>query len=41
MVPDANERIKIDMQLESFKNARGLFGIEPAIIAIMKKTSGL
>jgi hypothetical protein len=27
-VPNASERCKIDLQLESFKDAKGLFGIE-------------
>jgi len=30
MVLNANERFKIDLQLESFKYAKGLFGIEAA-----------
>jgi len=30
MVPNAIERCKIDLQLESFKDAKGLFGIEAA-----------
>ena len=38
MVPNANERCKIDLQLESFKDAKGLFGIEAAKTARDKKT---
>jgi hypothetical protein len=30
MVPNASERCKIELQLESFKDAKGLFGIEVA-----------
>jgi len=29
-VPNASERCKINLQLESFKDAKGLFGIEAA-----------
>ena len=38
MVPDASERCKIDLQLDSFKDASGLFGIEAAKITREKKT---
>ncbi|XP_073268810.1 uncharacterized protein [Populus alba] len=38
MVPDASERCKIDLQLDSFKDASGLFGIEAAKITRDKKT---
>lgn len=37
MIPSGVEMSKINMQLESFKNTRGLFGIEPTIIARKKK----
>ena len=37
MVPNASERCKIDLQLESFKDAKGLFGIEAAKTAKDKK----
>ncbi|KAJ9185128.1 hypothetical protein P3X46_004790 [Hevea brasiliensis] len=37
VVPDLNERCKIDMQLKSFKDARGLFGIEATKLARDKK----
>jgi len=37
MVLNANERFKIDLQLESFKYAKGLFGIEAAKTARDKK----
>ena len=37
MVPNSNERCKIDLQLELFKDAKGLFGIEAAKIARDKK----
>jgi hypothetical protein len=30
MMPNASERYKIDLQLKSFKDAKGLFGIEAA-----------
>ena len=30
MVPNASERCKIDLQLESFKDAKGLFDIDAA-----------
>ncbi|XP_030959348.1 uncharacterized protein LOC115981337 [Quercus lobata] len=33
MVPEVSDRKKIDMQLEKFKQAKGLFGIEAAILA--------
>lgn len=38
MVPDAQGRVKIDLQLDSFKNAKGLFGM-PTTVAIRKKKS--
>ena len=38
MVPSEDERCKIDVQLEQFKSAKGLFGIEPARLARDKKT---
>lgn len=38
MVPDLDEQIKIDVQLEDFKNRRGLFGNPLAIKTIGKKT---
>jgi len=37
MVPNAIKRCKIDLQLESFKDAKGLFGIEVAKTARDKK----
>jgi len=37
MVPNASERCKIDLQLESFKDAKRLFGIEAAKIVRDKK----
>ena len=37
MVPNASEWCKIDLQLESFKDAKGLFGIEAAKTARDKK----
>jgi len=39
MVPNASERCKIDLQLESFKDAKGLFDIEAAKTARDKKNS--
>ncbi|XP_028126841.1 uncharacterized protein LOC114323430 isoform X3 [Camellia sinensis] len=38
MVPDVNERVKIDLQIDAFKSARGLFGIQNAIMARKKKS---
>lgn len=38
MVPNASKMCKIDLQLESFKDAKGLFGIEAGKIARDKKT---
>ena len=38
MVPDASERCKINLQFDSFKDAKGLFSIEAANIARDKKT---
>eukprot|EP00258_Populus_trichocarpa_P028194 XP_024444213.1 uncharacterized protein LOC18095382 [Populus trichocarpa] len=38
MVPNAIERCKIDLQLDSFKDASGLFGIKAAKITRDKKT---
>ena len=32
MVPEVSDRKKIDVQLEKFKQAKGLFGIEVAIL---------
>ncbi|CAO2826127.1 unnamed protein product [Amaranthus hypochondriacus] len=37
MVPDADERLKIDLQMDAFKNARGLFGLSTAIMIRTKK----
>jgi hypothetical protein len=37
MVSDASERYKIDLQLDSFKDANGLFDIEATKIARDKK----
>jgi hypothetical protein len=39
MVPDSSERCKIDLQLDSFKDANGLFGIEAAKITRDKRNS--
>ncbi|XP_028067654.1 uncharacterized protein LOC114270382 [Camellia sinensis] len=41
MVPDANERVKIDLQIDAFKSARGLFGIQNAIMTRKKKSPGV
>jgi len=38
MVSDASERCKINLQFDSFKDAKGLFSIEAANIARDKKT---
>lgn len=40
MVPDANERVTIDLQMDAFKSARGLFGIQNAILTRNKKSPG-
>lgn len=40
MVPDVNEMVKIDLQLDLFKNARGLFGMESAVLTRSKKSLG-
>jgi len=37
MVPNASERCKFDLQLDSFKDAKWLFGIEAAKTARDKK----
>jgi hypothetical protein len=39
MVSDASERYKIDLQLDSFNDANGLFDIEATKIARDKKNS--
>jgi len=39
MVSDANERYKIDLQLNSFNDAKGLFGTEAAKTTRDKKKS--
>jgi hypothetical protein len=31
MVPDLDERVKIDIQLDAFKNGLGLFGVESSL----------
>jgi hypothetical protein len=38
MVPNVNERVKIDMQmqLDLFENARGLFGMESAVLTRLR-----
>ena len=41
MVPNANERVKIDLQIDAFKSARGLFGIQNAIMTRKKKSLGV
>jgi hypothetical protein len=41
MVPNASERCKINLQLESFKDAKRLFGIEAAKTARDKKKKNL
>ena len=40
MVPDLDERVKIDIQLDAFKNGLGLFGMESAIMTRTKKSPG-
>lgn len=41
MVHDANEMVKIDLQIDAFKSARGLFGIQNAIMTRKKKSLGV
>ncbi|GMP91489.1 hypothetical protein CsSME_00042170 [Camellia sinensis var. sinensis] len=38
MVPDVNERVKIDLQIDASKSARGLFGIQNAVMTRKKKS---
>jgi hypothetical protein len=40
MVPDLDERVKIDIQLDAFKNELGLFGMESAVMTRTKKAPG-
>ena len=40
MVPEVSDRKKIDVQLENFKQAKGLFGIEATILARNTKQPG-
>lgn len=40
MVPDPNERLLIDLQMDAFKNAKGLFGLETAVMSRTKKAPG-
>ena len=40
MVPEVNDGKKIDIQLEKFKQAKGLFGIEATILARNTKQPG-
>ncbi|CAO2816003.1 unnamed protein product [Amaranthus hypochondriacus] len=37
MVLDAEERLKIELQMDAFKNARSLFGLSTTIITRTKK----
>ena len=39
MVPDLDERVKIDLQIDSFRNVDGLFGMQSAIMTRTKKAS--
>ena len=41
MVSDSSERCKINLQFDSFKDAKGLFGIKAARTTSCKKTSKL
>ena len=41
MVSDPDERMMIDLQMDAFKNARGLFGLPTAVMTRTKKTPGL
>ncbi|XP_048546644.1 uncharacterized protein LOC125525686 [Triticum urartu] len=38
MVPDLDERVKIDLQIDSFRSAEGLFGMQSAIMTRTKKS---
>lgn len=40
MISDKHEREKIDLQMDVFKHARGLFGLENAILTRNKKSPG-
>ncbi|GAB2299395.1 hypothetical protein Dimus_038560 [Dionaea muscipula] len=40
MVPDSQERLNIDMQIDAFKNAKGLFGVDTAIGTRTLKSPG-
>lgn len=40
MVPDPDERMLIDLQMDAFKNAKGLFGLPTAVMTRTKKTPG-
>ena len=40
MVPDPDERMMIDLQMDAFKNARGLFWLSTAIMTRTKKIPG-
>lgn len=40
MIDDTKERAKIDLRFESFKDAKGLFGIDFAISARRSRTPG-
>ena len=40
LVPDANDRAKIEDQFDNFNKAKGLFGLEAAKISRNRKTPG-
>lgn len=41
MVPDRDELLKIDLQIDDFKKAKGLFGMPNAVMSRLKKSPGL
>lgn len=41
MVVDPNDRMLIDLQMDAFKNARGLFGLPTAVMTRNKKSPGI
>lgn len=41
MVVDPNDRMLIDLQMDAFNNARGLFGLPTAVMTRNKKSSGI
>lgn len=40
MIPDDEEKVKIDLQMDRFKYAKGLFGFSTAVMTRTKKSPG-